>query len=144
MNSNTILLDNDAAEIIVIERNILFWKYKPDNYVSKKDFLEMLAVTNAYVEKYGKCYFIVEAPVSMNFEIDMWKYVSETNYEDGIALATAMYTIGMQHNMMGKSYERKVTPLMPFKIFNNFSESMDWIKTISVEESVSPSITNVQ
>jgi hypothetical protein len=73
MNPNTILLNNDAAEIIVIERNIFFWKYKPDNYVSKKDFLEMLTVTNTYVEKYGKCYFIVEASVSMNFEIEMWK-----------------------------------------------------------------------
>lgn len=144
MNSNTILLDNDAAEIIVIERNILFWKYKPDNYVSKKDFLEMLTVTDTYVEKYGKCYFIVEAPVSMNFEVEMWKYVSETNYEDGIALATAMYTIGMQHNMMGKSYERKVTPRVPFKIFNNFSESMDWIKTISLEQSIAPSTANAQ
>lgn len=135
MNSNTNLLNNDAAEIIVIERNILFWQYKPDNYASKKDFLEMLAVTNTYVEKHGKCYFIVEAPVSMNFEIDMWRYVSETNYEDGIALATAMYTTGIQHNMMGKSYERKVAPLVPFKIFNNFNESLNWIKTISLKQS---------
>lgn len=135
MNSNAILLDNDAAEIIVIERNILFWKYKPDNYVSIKGFLEMLSVTNTYVEKYGKCYFIVEAPVSMNFDVEMWKYVVETNYEDGIALAVAMYTVGMQHNMMGKSYERKVTPLVPFKIFNNFSESLNWVKTYILEQS---------
>ncbi|MDP2385727.1 MAG: hypothetical protein Q8M29_05115 [Bacteroidota bacterium] len=134
MNSDSALLDNGAAEIFIIERNILFWKYKPDNYVSKKDFLEMLTITNAYVEKYGKCYFIVEAPVSMNFEVEMWRYVSKTNYEDRIALAIAMYTTGIQHNMMGKSYERKVTPLLPFKIFNNFSESLNWIKTISLEQ----------
>ncbi|OFY86498.1 MAG: hypothetical protein A3F72_15040 [Bacteroidetes bacterium RIFCSPLOWO2_12_FULL_35_15] len=131
MNSNTTLLSNDAAEIIVVERNILFWKYHEENYVSKKDFLEMLSVTRVYVEKFGKCYFIVEAPVSMNFDIETWRYVSETNYEDEIALATAMYTTGIQHNMMGKSYERKVTPQVPFKIFNNFNDSLNWIKAIA-------------
>lgn len=129
MKSNAILLNNNAAEIIVIEQNILFWKYKPDNYVSIKDFMEILQATMDHVKKYGKCYFIVEAPDSMNFDMDAWLYISETNYEEGIAVATAMYTTGMQHQMMGKSYERKVMPTIPFRIFHNFKDSLDWIKS---------------
>jgi hypothetical protein len=132
MNSYPSILNNNAAEIYVIDKNILFWKNKKDNYVALKDFLEMLSVSTSYVEKHGMSFFIVEAPVSMNFEVETWKYISETNYEDGIATAIAMYTVGIQHNLMGKSYERKVTPLVPFKVFNNFDESLEWIKAYNL------------
>lgn len=128
-----LLLDNTASEIIVIEHNILFWKYKPDNYVTLTDFMEMHAVSKQYVKKNEKCYFIVEAPFSMNFEVDMWKFVSENNYEDDIAIGIALYTSGTQHKIMRKAYERKVTPEVIFNVLPDFDEALNWIKNLSLK-----------
>jgi hypothetical protein len=122
---------NKAAEIFCLEKNILFWKYNPDNYVSKEDLIEMINFSKNYVKQNGKCFYIVEAPTTMNFELNAWQYISQTNYEDDIAIAIAMHTTGIQHNLMAKSYERKVIPKSPFKVFFNFEDSIKWIKSLN-------------
>jgi hypothetical protein len=124
-----LILNNSACEIFVLDTQILFWKYKAETYVELIDFLEMLDCTKTYIRSNGKCHFIVEAPATMNFNIDTWQYIKETNYEDEIAVSVAMYTSGLQHNLMAKSYERKVVPKTLFNVLSNFDESLLWIKS---------------
>jgi len=119
-----------SGVIIEVEKGLIHFRYNKGLEISTLHIIENLEYLESYVAKYGKVKLIIEMPENTFDSTEGFEYLNEIKYKESYTIAVALIVKSLAQKLNSKHYHTRIDKNVPAEFFKNYSDALEWVRSI--------------